>query len=68
MDAQDRPGPSEVATCGHFVFGNGRWTVLWGECRQIEVSFTAREIRFHKTGGPEVLQIDEVDVRAPGTR
>ena len=28
MDAQDRPGPSEVATCGHFVFGNWRWTVL----------------------------------------
>ena len=24
--------------------------------------------RFHKTGGPEVLQIDEVDVRAPGPR
>jgi len=22
--------------------------------------------RFHKTGGPEVLQIDEVDVGAPG--
>jgi NADPH2:quinone reductase len=26
----------------------------------------ARVIRFHKTGGPEVLQIDEVDVGAPG--
>ena len=23
-------------------------------------------MRFHKTGGPEVLQIDEVDVGAPG--
>jgi hypothetical protein len=29
MDAQDRPGPSEVADRGHFVFGNGRWTVHW---------------------------------------
>src|SRR5664279_2276021 len=26
----------------------------------------ARVIRFHKTGGPEVLQIDEVDIGAPG--
>lgn len=26
----------------------------------------ARIVRFHKTGGPEVLQIDEVDVPAPG--
>ena len=26
----------------------------------------ARVIRFHKTGGPEVLQIDEVDISAPG--
>jgi NADPH:quinone reductase len=26
----------------------------------------ARVVRFHKTGGPEVLQIDEVDVGAPG--
>jgi NADPH2:quinone reductase len=26
----------------------------------------ARVIRSHKTGGPEVLQIDEVDVGAPG--
>jgi NADPH2:quinone reductase len=26
----------------------------------------ARVIRFHKTGGPEVLQIDAVDVGAPG--
>ena len=25
----------------------------------------ARVIRFHKTGGPDVLQIDEVDVGAP---
>ena len=26
----------------------------------------SRVIRFHRTGGPEVLQIDEVDVPAPG--
>lgn len=26
----------------------------------------ARVVRFHKTGGPEVLQIDEVNVGAPG--
>jgi NADPH:quinone reductase len=26
----------------------------------------ARVVRFHKTGGPEVLQIDEIDVGAPG--
>lgn len=26
----------------------------------------ARVVRFHKTGGPEVLQIDEMDVGAPG--
>ena len=26
----------------------------------------ASVIRIHKTGGPEVLQIDEVDVGAPG--
>ena len=26
----------------------------------------ARVIQFHKTGGPEVLQIDEVDIGAPG--
>ncbi len=26
----------------------------------------ARVVRFHKTGGPEVLQIDEVEVGAPG--
>ena len=25
----------------------------------------ARVVRFHKTGGPDVLQIDEVDVGAP---
>jgi NADPH:quinone reductase-like Zn-dependent oxidoreductase len=25
-----------------------------------------RVVRFHKTGGPEVLQIDEVDIGAPG--
>ncbi|WP_150298837.1 zinc-dependent alcohol dehydrogenase family protein [Pseudomonas profundi] len=27
----------------------------------------SRVIRFHRTGGPEVLQIDEVDVPAPGS-
>src|ERR1700730_4388492 len=37
-----------------------------GECWEIGVSFVARVIRFHTTGGPEVLQIDEVDVGAPG--
>jgi NADPH:quinone reductase-like Zn-dependent oxidoreductase len=26
----------------------------------------ARVVRFHKTGGPEVLQIDEIEVGAPG--
>lgn len=26
----------------------------------------ARVVRFHKTGGPEVLQIDDIDVGAPG--
>jgi len=26
----------------------------------------SRVVRFHRIGGPEVLQIDEVDVRAPG--
>lgn len=26
----------------------------------------SRVIRFHRTGGPEVLQIDEIDVPAPG--
>lgn len=26
----------------------------------------SKVIRFHKMGGPEVLQVDEVDVRAPG--
>lgn len=26
----------------------------------------ARVVRFHKTGGPEVLQIDQVDIGAPG--
>jgi NADPH:quinone reductase-like Zn-dependent oxidoreductase len=26
----------------------------------------ARVIRFHELGGPEVLQIDEVDIGAPG--
>jgi NADPH:quinone reductase-like Zn-dependent oxidoreductase len=26
----------------------------------------ARVVRFHKTGGPEVLQIDEMDVGLPG--
>jgi NADPH:quinone reductase len=26
----------------------------------------ARVVRFHKTGGPEVLQIDEIDIGAPG--
>jgi NADPH:quinone reductase len=26
----------------------------------------ARVVRFHKTGGPEVLQIEEVDIGAPG--
>jgi NADPH2:quinone reductase len=26
----------------------------------------ARVVRFHKTGGPEVLQIDDIDIGAPG--
>jgi hypothetical protein len=26
----------------------------------------ARVIQFHRTGGPEVLQFDEVDIGAPG--
>lgn len=25
----------------------------------------SRAVRFHRTGGPEVLQLDEVDVPAP---
>lgn len=26
----------------------------------------SKVVRFHRLGGPEVLQIDELDVRAPG--
>jgi hypothetical protein len=27
----------------------------------------ARVVRFHETGGPEVLRIEEIAVREPGT-
>lgn len=26
----------------------------------------SKVVRFHRLGGPEVLQIDELDVRSPG--
>src|SRR4029077_5374323 len=41
------------------------WFRFLGEFSPKGTKFMSRIVRFHQTGGPEVLRIDEVEVRAP---
>jgi NADPH:quinone reductase len=42
-----------------------RVDVRWDKLNLLKENHMARIVRFHKTGGPEVLQIDNIEVPAP---